>query len=804
MKSFYNPPENLKEDIEIYKSEIENYLKGELRFKEFRGKRVPRGVYEQRTDNTFMLRIRIPAGGITPVQLEKVSDLSRKFGNGILHITTRQDIQIHWVELKSTPEIMFELLEVGLTCRGGGGNTLRNITACYDAGVCEKEAFDVVPYNIALTEYLIKTPLSFTLPRKFKVAFSGCSSDCAFATVNDVGFIAAQRVNNGKVEHGFRVYVAGGMGAYSRVAEKLEEFVPADEIGNVTEAVMRLFDKHGNRKRKHKARLRFLFEKLGKEEFVRLYREELENVKKEGGVRIELRDIPSPSLEVEQLSDQAAGEEDDAYKKWFSQNLFPQKQQDFYYATIFLELGHISAEKTLKVAQIVRKYREGTIRATQDQNLVLRWLHKSELKSLYSELKEIGLNKAGAKTVQDISVCAGASTCRPGICLSRGLASELNSAFEKEKENLQNIGNLKINISGCPNACGQDPIGQIGLIGAARRIGDRIVPYYTISLGGRVEEGKTTLGEKIEMAPSKTIPSILLKFLMDYKENGQNSDFYEYIEKRGKSVLKEIIDGRQTVPPYEENKDYYFDWGAEEEFSLAGRGEGECGAGVLDMIEVDLKEAKKSIDNAEAIMKSSGNPARELYEAIIRSAGALLVTRGVEAQNDIEAFQHFEKCFINQGLAGEKFRELMRLAEGYKKGKVSGETLRENINLTKDLATTVTSLYLSMDDSLQFEVEEGQQDRAIETRLVTSDKEGDLQQESHMLLDLKGVKCPFNYVKAKLQLETMNVGELLELYLDDGEPIKNVPNSLKNDGQEILEMDKTDSGHFRLLVKKKA
>ncbi|HJP17577.1 MAG TPA: sulfurtransferase TusA family protein [Nitrospinota bacterium] len=796
MKSFYNLPEDLKKDIEAYKSEIVSFLKGGMHPTQFRGKRVPRGIYEQRTNDTFMMRIRIPAGGITPVQMEKASELSNKYGNGILHITTRQDVQLHWVKLEDTPEVMFELLKVGLTTKGGGGNTVRNITACYEAGICKCELFNVSPYAIALTEHLIKDPKSYTLPRKFKISFSGCSDDCSNATVNDIGFIAAERSLNGKTEYGFRVYVAGGMGAKSKVAEKLEDFISLNDVGITAEAIKRVFDKHGNRKNKHKARLRFLFEKIGHDEFVKLYRDELKELKKEGGVKLDVREISVPS---EALTPSAAvtdnSGEDDTYNRWLLQNVFPQKQNDFYYVKVFLELGDISAEQLKKLAGVADNFREGTIRSTHDQNLAFRWIHKSELKILYDKLKEIGLNKPGAKTIENITCCAGASTCRLGICLSRGLASALSKELRSNGEKVQSINNVNIKISGCPNACGQDPIGQIGFLGAARRVGEKMMPNYIITLGGRVEEGKTTLGENIGMAPSKDIPSIISGFLKDYTSNGRNPDFYEYIEKKGKSVLKKLIDEKKSIPSYKENKDYYIDWSADEEFSLEGRGEGECGAGVFDMMEVGLKEAKRAMNRAEETLNNGDNPAKELYQAINHSSHALLVTRGVEAKNDIEAFEFFEDLFINTKLVDKKFRKLMYMATEYKNGDLKDEALKKNYANIKELTHAVADLYNSMDDSLQFKTEKVEQE---EEKITKTGVKAD-----SLLLDLKGVKCPFNYVKAKLKLETMETGAFLELFLDDGEPIKNVPNSLKNDGQEILEKEKTDTGHYRLLIKKK-
>ena len=357
--------------------------------------------------------------------------------------------------------------------------------------------------------------------------------------------------------------------------------------------------------------------KIGHDEFVKLYRDELKELKKEGGVKLDVREISVPS---EALTPSAAvtdnSGEDDTYNRWLLQNVFPQKQNDFYYVKVFLELGDISAEQLKKLAGVADNFREGTIRSTHDQNLAFRWIHKSELKILYDKLKEIGLNKPGAKTIENITCCAGASTCRLGICLSRGLASALSKELRSNGEKVQSINNVNIKISGCPNACGQDPIGQIGFLGAARRVGEKIMPNYIITLGGRVEEGKTTLGENIGMAPSKDIPSIISGFLKDYTSNGRNPDFYEYIEKKGKSVLKKLIDEKKSIPSYKENKDYYIDWSADEEFSLEGRGEGECGAGVFDMMEVGLKEAKRAMNRAEETLNNGDNPAKELYQAI--------------------------------------------------------------------------------------------------------------------------------------------------------------------------------------------
>ena len=292
MQTIYNLPENIKDDLGRFREEVKQFKNGTTSPAEFRTFRVPQGVYEQREEGIFMLRARLAAGGVLPHQMRTLASVSRKYGNGILHATTRQDIQIHRVTIDDIHPALMELYSVGLSTKGGGGNTVRNITACYDAGVCDQEAFDVAPYAVAVTEFMLPDPVNYQLPRKYKIAFSGCPDDCAGATVNDLGCIAKKRGN----ELGFAVHVGGGLGANSRVAKPFLDFVPADEIHLVAEAVKRVFDKHGNRKNKHRARLRFLIEQMGLEGFRELYEAELLELRKDGLPMLSVRDLPGREL----------------------------------------------------------------------------------------------------------------------------------------------------------------------------------------------------------------------------------------------------------------------------------------------------------------------------------------------------------------------------------------------------------------------------------------------------------------------------------------------------------------------------
>lgn len=796
MVGLYKIPGEVLEDISLYKIEVERFLKGDVPPEKFKAFRVARGIYAQRGQSTYMVRIKIPAGGLIPEQMERIADLSEKYGNGIPHVTTRQDVQLHWVKIEDTVKAMEELADVGLTTRGGGGNTVRNITACPDAGVCEKEAFDVAPYAIALSEFFLKHPKAFTLPRKFKIAFSGCRDDCALATINDLGFIARRRTLDGKEEKGFQVYGAGGMGAYSRVAALLEDFIPAEDAIYAAEAMINLFDKHGNRKNKHKARLRFVMDKYGYDEFKRLYKEELEALKREGPKRLDLREVPIlRDLGVPSKTRSDVSNKD--LKEWMESNVRPQKQEGFYYIKIRLIIGDIPAEKLRGLAKIVRGFGEGTIRTTQDQNIIIRWVKAEELYPLYYALSEIDLAKGRAGGIEDVLSCPGAATCNLGVCLSRNMAMALSKDLERSGLPLRELQGINIKISGCPNACGQHPIGTIGLYGAARRVNGRLAPYYRVLLGGMVKGGETALGEPMGFVPARAVPSLIRDFLWVYMdERGGGEGFYSFLERRGKEDMKGLLSKHSLIPPYEGNREFYMDWGADGEFSLAGLGPGECGAGVFDMIETDLDDAKRLIYKAAKALEEGGEGAGiDIYKALTLASKALLITRGIEPKDDLEAFEAFEERFIKKGYIPEKFSGLHRKGAEFLSGLLDERATKEGLEYVKELVERVSRLYESMDDSLRFRREAQDLDIKPEGEALG------LKEGVSVFMDLRGVKCPINYVKAKIRLEEMEVGETLLLYLDEGEPIRNVPSSLKNDGQEILRMEKVGD-YYELLVRK--
>lgn len=762
----YRLPDSLADDLEKLRQMIADVQAGTMSPERLRAFRVPMGVYEQRESGTFMLRVRFPAGGVLPHQMRKLAEVADQYGSGILHVTTRQDIQVHRVPMGSIYPAEAALFEAGLATKGGGGNTVRNVTACPHAGVCPKEAFDVAPHAIAVTEFLLPDPLSYQLPRKYKLAFSGCGDDCAGATVNDVGFIAKARDG----QQGFAVHVGGGMGASSRVADLLEEFIPTSEICLVAEAVKRVFDQHGNRKNKHKARLRFLIGQIGLAAFRQLYEKELAALRQSPPSCPEPRPLPR----AERPSAAAApAEPAPGFDEWRERNVSPQKHAGCNIVLLPLKFGDIGADALRALADVVDAHGEGMLRTTQSQNAVIRWVRDDELAGLHAKLAALGLADALPPILRDMIACTGAATCRLGMCLSRALATAIADEITGDGLALASLGDLRVHINGCPNACGRGPIAQIGFFGAARRVGGRLVPHYVVQLGGRVAEGKTRLAEGNTAVAARSVPTFVREFLAAFGQSEHCPDFEAFLDAGGRRLADDLAAKHRDVPSFDEDKNFYFDWGAEELFSLAGRGPGECSAGVFDLIDVDLASAREALDDGR------------LYAAAASAARALLVTRGEEPGEDREAFQLFQKHFLDEGLVGRRFGALVTAALG---GEATFAASHED---TAALVEAVQTLYANMDDSLRFAAPTAQED---ESPPQAEEAQPDVSK------DFRGVACPLNYVKTKLALEAMEAGQVLAVLLND-EGAKNCPASAQADGHEVLSVVQKGD-HWRVLLRK--
>ncbi len=784
MTMILNLPPTIKEDLNRFKKDIELFKNGSISSTEFRTIRVTNGVYEQRENGTYMVRVRFTAGIALPEHMRALSSVSRKYGNNILHVTSRQDIQVHGVQLDNIYPAILELYNAGLSPKGGGGNTVRNVACCFDAGVCEKEEFDVTPYSIALAEFLLSDPMSFRLPRKFKVAFSGSSSDCAGAMINDVGFIARKRGE----EFGFAVYSGGGMGAHSRVAELLEEYIPASDIHYTAEAVKRVFDKHGNRKNKNRARLRFLVEQIGFDSFKKLYIEELSELKRVGLPALNIRDIQRNGHPIPENGEQPK----DGFEKWCERNTLPQKQKGYYRVHIPLKLGDITADVLGNLADVIDKYGERMIRTTPRQNLVIRWIHENELTALYNELMELNLEGNVAPVLSNTIACAGASTCRLGICLSRGLAGAVINDLNRSDLDLDEFGDLNINISGCTNSCGRHPVGNIGMYGAARRIDGRLAPHYVIQLGGKVTEEETRLAKGNVAIPAKNVPVYIADFLRAFKESPQFPDYDAFIDSDGRKISDKLIKKHKRMPSFDEDKNYYYDWSAETIFTLEGRGAGECSAGVFDLIKIDMSGAEEALRE------------EKLLTATFLSARSLLITMGQEAKDEFQVFELFTKYFINGGFVNESFRNLIESAQKCFLASLPEEKFDGSRDNVSALIETMKNLYDQLDQSLR--LTPVATEKKVESNILESAQTSEPELITHSELkidrevDFHKVACPLNYVKTKLVLEQMKSGQVLAVILND-DGVGNVPGSAEQDGHNVLSEEK-EGEYWRVLIKK--
>jgi len=779
---FYTIPDTLKTEIDELERKIQQLHAGRLEAASLKVHRVPFGVYEQRKDNTFMVRIRCAGGAITPAQLRIVAELSREYAADALHITTRQELQIHEVELAQVVPIMRRLLAAGLSTRGGGGNTVRNITASIDSGVAPDEVFDVSPYAFALTSRLISEPDSWLLPRKYKIAFSNSSKDTARAAFNDLGFIASTR--NGL--KGFAVYVAGGMGTKPQVGHLLHEFVADSEVYFIAEAIKRLFSKHGNRKNRHAARLRFLWNSLGESKFRELYQQEVDALRMESAPPLSL--VASKASTRQRSDAPAAKESSPEFEVWRQRYVTAQKQRGLYSVLVPVFLGNLSNENAIALADFLTPFGEDVLRATIDQNLSLRNIPEAFLGNVYGLVKNLTPLASEPRFLGSSVACTGASTCKLGICLPRGALAAVLKKLKTSNLDLDRVADLRMNLSGCPNTCGGHMAADLGFFGKVARKGQTPYPAYGIVVGGTLGNGNARMAEPAGDVSARDLPTFVTDFLQHYL-SGQSrfSSFTEYLEKQGKQFIRAWCEEHREIPDFEEDKNYYYDWTATDVFSLAGRGIGECSAGLFDLIDFDLKRLKQIQSQLPAL--GNGQRAEALYQITLSAARMLLITRAIEPRSDTDVFVQFRRHFIEAGLVAAEYLPLVETAE--KKDAAGLEARGEEV---LSLAKTMEELYGRMDNSLRFPGE------AAKTlpKAPASEKP---QAKPVLSKDFRGVACPMNFVKTKLALESLTSGQRLQILLDDGDPIQNVPRSVAGEGHKILGQLK-EADHWSVLIEK--
>jgi sulfite reductase beta subunit-like hemoprotein len=558
-----------KRDIDEFVGKLEAFERGELNAEQFRAFRLLRGVYGQRQSDVQMFRIKIPLGLIGPEQLVAIADVSDKYSRGFGHVTTRQNIQLHFLKLADCEAVMRRLDEAGLTTREACGNSVRNVTACELAEVCKDAPFDVSPYAEAIVRLFLRGPLSATLPRKFKIAFSGCERDCAVGAIHDIGFVA--KVQDG--ERGFKVYAAGGLSTTPQAALTLHEFSPAAEIGRVGEALLRLFHDLGNRDNKSRARMKYVLRKLGEEKFKATYAQYRAKVDAEAAAELKMpespRNTPAPAVVTE-------GGQPQGYLAWRSSCVVDQRQDGYAAVYVRLFLGDITSAQMRALAGILPRFGDGTVRLTIDQNLLVPWVDKRSLPALYVALREIGLARIGVHTASDVTSCPGAESCNLAVTSSRNVAKAISERLElPDVANVEGVGATTIKISGCPNSCGQHHIADIGWHGAVKNVNGTAYPMYQLHLGGGVDQAGARFGRQVVKVVARRLPeavAMLLKLYEAERADGEEPGaFFRRVDpKRVVAVLGDVA----AAPPTTGEE---IDVGEEAGFHVA-IGAGECAA----------------------------------------------------------------------------------------------------------------------------------------------------------------------------------------------------------------------------------
>ncbi len=773
---FYSIPENLAAELDEFENDLNNFLAGQSDPVTFKAIRVSHGVYQERNDRACMLRIRCAAGGITPGQLKRVAELSDKYGSGKIHFTTRQEMQIHSLELTDVVEVLRELHKLGLSGRGGGGNTVRNILSPADSGIAVDEVFDVEPYTIELTNRMIAEPDSWNLPRKFKIVFCNRNDSSAFPEATCLGFAAARQQGI----DGFKIYAAGGLGAKPMVGKMLLDFVPAVKAYQVTRALKTMYDKYGNRRNRHINRLKFLWQKLGREEFVRLFQQEYDLIKDNDNLDLKISPIINTGKQVDL---QAARVNGFSFEQWRGRYVRPQKQKDLVSVVIPLKLGELQAEDAILLGDFLKQFGDNTLRCSREQNILLRNIPAAYLGNVYRIIRDIDSLAEAPAVAGNMISCNGAEACKPGICKSGGLASELHKTFIKNDIPVEAVADFRINISGCPNSCGMHQLADLGFAGKVGRKNGKPYPAYRVFAGFQADaEEKTEYGRSLGDIGARYIPDFVRGVFKEYiPKKEQYKNFASYLAEEGDEHIAKLLDKYGDIPDYEDQIEFYYDFGSSEPFSLKDIGKEECSAGMFDLISVDVKLLRKARTTLSAIEEQKKQ--EFLYFILFAASRMLLVTRGLAARDDQEVFELFRNNFIRTGLVARGFEELVLLG----KDGPSAQLIKQKDEVLH-LADTVLDLYDSLDDSLRFQVEREQGPVTAVTDTVIHE-------------DLRGVACPMNFVKTKLLLARLQPGSRLSVLLDDGQPIENVPRSVELEGHIVLEKSKSDD-YWSVLIQK--
>jgi len=660
MQSFRTELENpiVEKDIIDLEKKIREFREGKIHEEKFRSLRLARGVYGQRQPGVQMVRIKLPFGKVTFKQLLRIADVADEYGSGNLHLTTRQDIQLHYVSLDRTPELWAELERDDVTLREACGNTVRNVTSSPDSGISKDEPFDVSPYAQAVFAYFLRNPICQEMGRKMKFAFSSSDKDTAFSYIHDLGFIP--KINE-QGERGFKVMLAGGLGAQPFLASPVHEFLHEDQVIPYTESVLRVFDRYGERNNRNKARFKYLVQKLGLEEVLRLIEEE-RVANKSKTFKIDRDTVPTPIAPEFKVYPELDVVNTTNYKHWLATNVTEQKQEGFYGVYVKVPIGDIRSFQARELVEAIRPYVADEIRVTQNQGLLLKFVREEALPYLYTGLNNLGFATPGFDSIGDVTTCPGTDTCNLGISNSMSLSVALEDVIYEEYPELIYDKDIKIKISGCMNSCGQHGLAHIGFHGSSVKANGKVVPAVQVLLGGgTVGNGVGRVAEKILKVPSKRATSVLRVVLNDFGlQATENESFHEYYDRNGKDyfyrLLKPLADLTQLTD------DEFVDWGHEETFETA-IGVGECAGVVIDLVATLLLEGEEKLGWAKASFEAGAwsDAIYHSYAVFVNTAKALLLDKGVNSSTQIGVIREFDAQFVDTGEVklGSSFNELV-------------------------------------------------------------------------------------------------------------------------------------------------
>lgn len=689
IKSLENIPnaEDVKDILDL-QHKIDLFKKGEIDEDRFKHFRLTRGVYGQRQLGVHMFRTKLPLGKLTAEQLIRLADISENHATGNLHLTTRQNIQFHYVKLDSATSIWEQMAEVGLNAREACGNTVRNVCASANAGIDPHEVFDVSPYAMALYDYFLRNPICQEMGRKIKIAFSSSEFDTAYTYFHDFGFIP--KIENGK--RGFKLVVAGGLGAQAIVAKTAFDFIEEDKFLPWVEAAIRVFDRMGEREKRFKARMKFLVKAIGLEEFMRLVEEEMTAVA-EKSVQVSHQDweeaaIPELNKNWIEVKNNTL-----EFERWQASNVFPQKQSGLFAVNIKVRLGDIHAEKARQFAAVVKTFAADDIRLTVNQGFLLRGVRPEALAPLFDALQAIDLADAGFGSIADITACPGTDTCNLGVTNSTGLSNVLEDILTEEYPDLVLEKDIQVKISGCMNACGQHMASQIGLHGSSIKVKGRVAPAMQFVLGGGIEpNGKTYIGEKIIKLPTKRIPDALRAVLDDFLQNRNeeitfNDFYYEKGKKYFYALLKPLAD---TSTMTDED---FKDWGDKEADYVQAIGVGECAGVATDVIAAILNDSKARLGGAtEYLVDENWSGAiYNSYSAMVIAAKALLLAEDVRCNTHKKIISDFQEKYV----ATDRIKsttDFESLAGAVKKNAPTGDFAKDYLKIATEIYKEAFSL----------------------------------------------------------------------------------------------------------------